>query len=151
MEEFESDAEILEFAIGREANAHQFFVDLANQMDNPTMRLLFEIFAKEELRHKAVLELEVMKRGKVVAAPQDTADLDQTDIMVAIDSETNMNYKNALLLAMSKETKSFRLYLDLVAMMKDKESREILLSLAEEEAAHKLRFETEYDAVIKRG
>ena len=150
MEEFESDAEILEFAIGREANAHQFFVDLADQMDNPTMRLLFENFAKEELRHKAALELEVMKRGKVVAAPQDAADLDQTDIMVAIDPETNIDYKNALLLAINKETKSFRLYVDLAAMMKDKESREMLLSLAEEEAAHKLRFETEYDAVIKR-
>jgi len=150
MEEFESDEEILEFAIGREVGAHQFFVDLADQMDNPTMRLLFENFAKEELRHKAALELEVIKRGKVVTAPQDTADLDQTDIMVAIDPEANIDYKNALLLAINKETKSFRLYVDLAAMMKDKESREILLSLAEEEAAHKLRFETEYDAVIKR-
>ena len=149
MEEFESDDEILEFAIGRELNAHQFFVDLADQMDNPTMRLLFENFAKEELRHKAALELEVMKRGKVVAAPQDAADLDQTDIMVAIDPETNIDYKNALLLAINKETKSFRLYVDLAAMLKDKESREVLLSLAEEEAKHKARFEIEYDMAVK--
>ena len=149
MEEFESDDEILEFAIGREVNAHQFFVDLADQMDNPTMRLLFENFAKEELRHKAALELEVMKRGKVVAAPQDTADLDQTDIMVAIDPETNIDYKNVLLLAINKETKSFRLYVDLAAMVKDKESREVLLSLAEEEAKHKARFEIEYDMAAK--
>ena len=149
MEEFESDEEILEFAIGREVSAHQFFVDLADQMDNPTMRLLFENFAKEELRHKATLELEVMKRGKVVAAPQDTADLDQTDIMVAIDPETNIDYKNALLLAINKETKSVRLYVDLAAMVKDKESREVLLSLAEEEAKHKARFEMEYDMAVK--
>jgi len=40
-----------------------------------------------------------------VTAPQDTADLDQTDIMVAIDPETNIDYKNALLLAINKETK----------------------------------------------
>jgi rubrerythrin len=149
MEEFESDEEILEFAIGRELNAYQFFVDLAGQMDNPTMCLLFENFAKEELRHKAALELEVMKRGKVVAEPQDTADLDQTDIMVAIDPETNIDYKNALLLAINKETKSFRLYVDLAAMVKDKESREVLLSLAEEEAKHKTRFEMEYDMAVK--
>ena len=149
MEEFESDEEILEFAIGREVSAHQFFVDLADQMDNPTMRLLFENFAKEELRHKATLELEVMKRGKVVAAPQDTADLDQTDIMVAIDPETNIDYKNALFLAINKETKSVRLYVDLAAMVKDKESREVLLSLAEEEAKHKARFEMEYDMAVK--
>ena len=149
MEEFESDEEILEFAIGREVSANQFYVDLADQMDNPTIRLLFENFAKEELRHKATLELEVMKRGKVVAAPQDTADLDQTDITVAIDPETNIDYKNALLLAINKETKSFRLYVDLAAMLKDKESREVLLSLAEEEAKHKARFEIEYDMAVK--
>lgn len=149
MEEFESDDEILEFAIGREVSANQFYVDLADQMDNPTMRLLFEIFAKEELKHKAALELEVMKRGKVVAVPQDTADLDQTDITVAIGPETNIDYKNALILAINKETKSFRLYVDLAAMVKDKESREVLLSLAEEEAKHKARFEMEYDMAVK--
>jgi len=46
MEEFESDEEILEFAIGREVSANQFYVDLADQMDNPTMRLLFENFCQ---------------------------------------------------------------------------------------------------------
>jgi len=150
MEEFRSDDEILQFAITKEVAAYQFFTDLAGQMDNTTMRLLFENFAKEELRHKATLELEVMKRGLVVPEPIDTEDLDQTDVMVAIDPELGIDYKNALMLSINKEAKSFRLYVELAAMVKNKQSRETLLSLAQEEAKHELRFEIEYGAAIKR-
>jgi len=150
MEEFGSDDEILQFAIGREVAAHRFYTDLAQEMDNATMRLLFENFAKEELRHKATLELEVMKRGLVVPAAIDADDLDQTDVMVAIDPELGIDYKNALILAINKEAKSFRLYVELAAIVKDKQSRETLLSLAQEEAKHELRFEIEYDVSIKR-
>jgi len=150
MEEFGSDDEILQFAIGREVAAHRFYTDLAQEMDNATMRLLFENFAKEELRHKAMLELEIMKRGTVVAAPEDVDSLDQTDVMVAIDPELGIDYKNALILAINKEAKSFRLYVELAAIVKDKQSRETLLSLAQEEAKHELQFEIEYDASIKR-
>ena len=149
MEEFGSDDEILQFAISREVAAHQFYTDLVQEMDNATMRLLFENFAKEELRHKATLELEIMKRGTVVAAPEDVDSLDQTDVMVAIDPELGIDYKNALILAINKEAKSFRLYVELAAIVKDKQSRETLLSLAQEEAKHELQFEIEYDASIK--
>ena len=149
MEEFGSDEEILQFAIAREVAAYQFFTDLAGQMENATMRLLFENFAKEELRHKAMLELEIMKRGLVVPAAIDTDDLDQTDIMVAIDPELDIDYQNALILSINKESKSFRLYVELAAIVKDKQSRETLLSLAQEEAKHELRFEIEYGAAIK--
>ncbi|HIJ72095.1 MAG TPA: ferritin family protein [Planctomycetes bacterium] len=149
MEEFESDEEILQFAIGRETSSYQFYTDLAQEMENPMMKLLFENFAKEELRHKAMLELELMKRGLVVPEPVDTDDLDQTDVMVAIDPETGVDYKNALVLAINKEEKSFRLYIELAAMVKDKNSRETLLSLAQDEAKHELQFEIEYGAVTK--
>ena len=149
MEEFESDEEILQFAIGRETASYQFYTDLAQEMENPTVRLLFENFAKEELRHKATLELELMKRGLVVPEAIDIDDLDQTDVMVAIDPQTGIDYKNALILAINKEEKSFRLYIELAAMVKDKHSREILLSLAQEEAKHELRFEIEYGAASK--
>ena len=149
MEEFGSDEEILQFAIAREVAAYQFFTDLADQMENATMRLLFENFAKEELRHKATLELEVMKRGLVVPEAIDTNDLDQTDVMLAIDPDLSIDYKNALVLSINKEAKSFRLYVELAAIVKDKQSRETLLSLAQEEAKHELRFEIEYGAATK--
>jgi len=38
---------------------------------------------------------------------------------------------------------------NLVASVLDEESREVLLAIAEEEVKHKLRFETEYDLLLK--
>ena len=67
-----------------------------------------------------------------------------------VPPELDIDYKNALVLAMNRESKSFRLYVELAAIVQDKGSREALLSLAQEEARHRLRFEMEYDTVIKR-
>jgi rubrerythrin len=55
-----------------------------------------------------------------------------------------------LLLGIEKEEESFRIYIDLLQRVQDKESREVLLALAEEEVKHKLRFETEYDLSLKK-
>jgi rubrerythrin len=150
MQEFKSDDEILEYATSRESAAHRFYMDLAEEMENATMRQLFENFAREELRHKSRLELEIMKRGLVVPDALGAEDLDETDAMVDVPPELGVNYKNALVLAMNRESKSFRLYVELAAIVQDKGAREALLSLAEEEARHRLRIEMEYDMVIKK-
>ena len=150
MEEFKSDDEILEYAIHRESVAHNFYMDLAEEMENAMMRQLFENFAREEHRHKGRLELEIMKRGLVVPGALGAEDLDETDVMVDVPPELGVDYKNALVLAMNRESKSFRLYVELAAIVQDKGSREALLSLAQEEAKHRLRFEIEYDTVLKR-
>jgi rubrerythrin len=150
MEEFKSDDEILEYAIHRESVAHNFYMDLAEEMENAAMRQLFENFAREELRHKGRLELEIMKRGLVVPDALGAEDLDETDVMVDVPPELGVDYKNALVLGMNRESKSFRLYVELAAIVRDKGSREALLSLAQEEARHRLRFEIEYDTVLKR-
>jgi rubrerythrin len=114
-------------------------------MENPAMRKVFEDFAKEELEHKAQLELEVMKQGKV------PKDFKIANYMVSGELSGDMNYKDALALAMAKEKVSFRLYIDLAAAADDEELKEVFLSLAEEEARHKLRFEIEYDNIKGQG
>ena len=57
--------EIIEFAIGREAAASEFYMSAAELMDNPAMQILCQDLAKVELEHKATLELELMKEGIV--------------------------------------------------------------------------------------
>jgi rubrerythrin len=52
---------------------------------------------------------------------------------------------------MEKEESSFRIYVNLAAKACDEESREVLLSLAEEEVKHKLRFENEYELLMEKG
>ena len=48
-------------------------------------------------------------------------------------------------MCIEKEDASVKLYAEMAAMVKDADSRQILLSLAEEEMRHKIKFEVEYD------
>jgi rubrerythrin len=57
----------------------------------------------------------------------------------------DMDFKDILLMGVQKEEASFRLYVDLAAMAHDHDSKEMLLAIAEEEAGHKLRFQTVFD------
>lgn len=62
MEKFSSVEEILDFAIEREIEANKFYTELAERMERPEMRKVFEDFAKEELGHKT--KLEAVKQGE---------------------------------------------------------------------------------------
>ena len=135
--------EILEFAIAREVEAHGLYTYMAGRMKNPEMRTVCEELAQEELEHKAKLELEVMKRGEVVS------DIYVSDYMTDAGNEMDMDYEELLIFAIKKEEISVSFYTDLAAAIKDEESREALLALAEEETKHKQRFEVEYNNLLK--
>lgn len=150
MSEVETDIEILEFAIAREIEAVHFYRILAKRIKSPEMRKVFEDLAEEELEHKAKLELEVIKMGKTIVEqkPSDfEIDYDKEDV----GPELDMDYKDMLLLGIEKEEASFRTYVTLIGTVHDQESREVLLAIAEEEVKHKLRFELEYDMLLKAG
>ena len=142
MDRIDSVDEILEYAIAREVEANQLYMYMAKRMENPEMSKVCEEFAKEELEHKAKLELEVMKRGQVVS------DFDISDYMMDVGNEMDMDYEELLVFAIKKEETAVSLYTDLAAVIKDEESRETLLSLAQEETKHKERFKTEYKSLV---
>jgi len=151
MGDFDSVDEILEFAIVREVEANEFYMDLSRRLESPAMRELVLEFAKEELEHKAKLELEAMKEGIVVAAAEKVAEFEIADYMSDVELSDDMSYKDLLILAAKKERRSLRLYIDLAAIVENADSRETLLSLAVEEAKHEARFEIEYDEVLLKG
>jgi rubrerythrin len=145
MRKLGSDQEILEFAIFRENEAHNFYMALASRVQDPQMRHVFEDLAAEELEHKARLELEIIKTGKTISKEQHSARPSSEYIISDSPSQLDIDYKDALLLGMEKEEASFRTYVNLIANAHNEQSQEVLLALAEEEVKHKLRFETEYD------
>jgi rubrerythrin len=156
MEEFDSIDEILEFARDREGEANEFYKTLAELAANPAMGELILEFAKEELEHRAKLELEMMKRGKVVreaekkAGAEEPTGLRLADYGLDDKPQLDLEYEDLLVWAMKKEKASFRLYVDLAAVVRDVEFRETLLSLAEEEAKHKVQLEIEYDEFVAK-
>ncbi len=149
--DFETYYEALEFAIDREAESNRFYLELAGQMERPTLQKLFENFAEEELKHKAKLELEMMKEGRTVKNPAAVLTLEDGPRGMTVEPDLEISYEDALILGMQREKKAFRLYIDLAAMVRDEDTREMLMTLAEEEARHKLLFEIEYDKVTLQG
>jgi rubrerythrin len=139
--------EILDFAIQREQEAHDFYMDLAKKLDRPGMKEIFTQFAGEELGHRK--KLEAVKQGKrLLAAKEKVLDLKIGEYLVSVEPDEDLDYQKALILAMKREKASFKLYTDLAASVEEQELKQIFLGLAQEEAKHKLRFEVEYDDVI---
>lgn len=149
MAEPESDDEILRLAIDKEVEAYNFYLALANRVADQQIREVFEDLAKEELEHMARLELEVMKTGKTIAVEQNPVRPERSYIVSNDPSPLDMDYKDMLMLGMAKEEAAFRTYVNLATSVHDEKSREVLLELAEEEVKHKLRFQTEYDILLK--
>ncbi|MHC4265633.1 MAG: ferritin family protein [Planctomycetota bacterium] len=150
MAEVKPDIEILEFAISREVQAREFFLALSKRVARPSIRKVFEELAVEEQEHKEKLELEMMKLGKTVSGEEEYVKADQQFIISDDDSLLEMDYKDILLLGMEKEEASFRTYVNLLGSVRERSSKELLLALAEEEVRHKLRFQTEYDFLMKK-
>jgi rubrerythrin len=151
MENLETDTEILEFAIAREADAYNLFSTLAEHVNNRAVRSLLEELAKEELEHKERLELELVKRGMVVKDYGQVPPADGDSVIVSeSDQVAAMSLADILHWAARKERFSYRLYVDLAAMTKDASSRDTLIDIAAEEVKHQARFEKEYDELTHR-
>ena len=78
------------------------------------------------------------------------ADLKIGDYVEAVVATDNMDYRDALVLAMKREKSAFILYTRLSEKTEDPELKEVFQSLALEESRHKLRFEVEYDEYIMK-
>ncbi|MEI8007208.1 MAG: ferritin family protein [Bacteroidota bacterium] len=147
MKEFKNITEILDFAIGEEQSAVDFYVQLAAQSKSQETKKIFHEFAEEEMRHKANL-MKVKENGTLRMSDEKVRDLKITEYLVDVKPSPKMDYQDALILAMKKEKAAFRMYTALAGRAEDPAVKQLLESLALEESRHKLRFEIEYDDVV---
>jgi len=147
MEKWNSVNEALDFAIAREEEAAAFYTGLADNTTDTAMQTLFRAFSKEEMGHKARLEA-VRARGVPPGVDKKVADLKIGDYLVDVEATPNMDYQDALIVAMKREKAAFRLYTDLAALADEPELKDTFRFLAQEEAKHKLHFEVEYDEKV---
>jgi len=147
MDKWQSIDDILNFAIGEEQAAFEFYTRLASQAAASDMRATFESFANEEMKHKVRLEA-IKLGGTLRPAKGHVMDLRIADYLVDVPASPGLDYRTALVLAMKKEKAAFKLYSDLAASADDENVKGTFLALAQEEAKHKLRFELEYDDLL---
>ena len=141
--------EILEFAIGREGEAVEFYMAMADRVKNPATQEFFENLVTEELEHKSRLELEVMKEGIVAMTVGVLPETSGEGFAADPDQATKqMIYTEALDVGIRKERRSFRLYARLAGLIAEAATSETLLSLAEEEARHLTALQKQYEKAM---
>ena len=148
MNEFKTINDVLNFAIKDEQRASDLYADLATKSRNREIQKVFEQFSKEELGHKKKLEA-IRGQEMVPVSNEKVQDLKIGDYLVEVNtSRDDLSYQEALIVAMKEEKAAFRLYSNLATKTEHTDLKETFLSLAQEEAKHKLRFEIEYDDYI---
>ncbi|MBU0554272.1 ferritin family protein [Myxococcota bacterium] len=148
MRDWKSVDDVLDFAIESEQRAVDFYTKLAESVTDLNMKKVFEGLAGIERGHKARLQRIKLKGEMAEAAPK-VLDLQIADYLVDVEPGPDMDYQDALILAMKREKAAYRLYADL-ARVTHGELSKIFFNLAQDEAGHKMHFEIEYDQYILR-
>ncbi len=149
MQAFSSVNEILDFAMQSEQEAVDFYTSLAAKMQNQEMKTIFLQFAKEEVGHKARLQ-KIKDESLFDMEIERVNDLKIADYVVRTKETEEMEYRDALVLAMKREKAAFKLYTKLSERVDNPELKRVFEALAVEESKHKLRFEVEYDDYVMR-
>jgi rubrerythrin len=145
--QFNSAEEILDYAIDKEEEASRFYFELAQQKLPEETKKVFEDFTETELKHKRFLE--GVKEGTNQLKDQRVQALNITEETDEAETKTDMTIVEALTVAMRRELDAYRLYVELAAAATSYETMDIFFLLAQEEARHKLRLETEYEKLVE--
>jgi rubrerythrin len=143
---FESFEAIIKYAIEKEKEAAAFYDEASRQETYAGAKERFEDFAKEERKHRAMLEDFLKGEGNVSDYEFEwIPDLKRSDYIVDLKYEKGMPYTDILRLAMKREEKALELYNDLAKKTDIGDLVKVFKMLSQEEAKHKLALETLYD------
>lgn len=146
--DFENLREIVDFAIEKEQEAADFYLDASEQEPFSGSKEMLKEFAQQEMKHKKMLEN--LEEHGVDDSIQGYSfkwikDIKRSNYLEDIEYKPGMGYKDMLLLAMKREEKALDLYRDLHDKADDEKVKELFKVLRQEEAKHKLSLETLYD------
>jgi rubrerythrin len=140
----------LDLAIGQEQAAADFYTWMAERAGMPGLREILQGFAKEERAHKAKLEF-IKSIGEMKPVAGKLMDLKPADCPVDTPPSPDLSVRDALIWAMRKEKVAFKFFSAFAALAPNDALRAAFLTLANEEANHKLRFEIACDDLENSG
>ena len=151
MLKFESVEAAIEFAIGKEQEAYDFYTDWSKKLEHEAIQQVFREFAVEELRHRDLLT-DVRDGKSELKIGQNAQDLKITDYFTEVKPSENLTYQDALQLAIQREKGSIELYGHIAGSSDAPELVQLFGALAQEETKHKMRLEMIYDdTFLKEG
>ena len=144
---FNTVEEIVEYALGKEKEAVEFYTELSQNETFAAAKTTFEQFANEEKKHVKLLEDLGNDKVKIGEYKFEwVPDMKRSDYMVDVAYEPGMHYTDILRLAMKREEKALQLYNELAEKAADKQDFvNVFKMLCQEEAKHKQILETIYD------
>lgn len=145
----DSFRKLFEFAVAKEEEAAAFYEFLASEANKEHIKNVFRQLAENEQAHKKIFE-KIVKGGEKgkFREHEGGAGINISEYLVDVAFDANMDYQDALILAMKREEKSRDLYLDLSRKVADPKLAETLQGMSEEEATHKSRLEEIYEKEI---
>ncbi len=143
---FDTFEEIINYAIEKEEEAVAFYEEASKLEPYAWAKETFEGFAKEEHKHKTLLE-GFLKGEKLVTDYKFewVTDIKRSDYLVDMTYEKGMSYPDVLRLAMKREEKALAFYNELQKRPGGEELMLVFKMLSQEEAKHKLALEKLYD------
>ncbi len=136
---------VIDVAIEREEEAHAFYIDLRDRVEDATAKDTLDFLAKEEQKHRDFLV--AYRDGKVAADGLRLAESIDYKIAEHLDEpdlEKDMETKDVYLVAAHRELGSYHFYRSLADIHPEGEVKDILLKIAAEEMKHKEKVEYLY-------
>ncbi len=142
--DFDNVDDVFDFAIEKEKEAYDFYRKWAKKMDKPAMKEVFEEFAEQEAGHIKLFH--DLKSGHTKEKPEKKAvDLHLTDYLVEVIPSENMDYREAVRVAIQREQAAIQLYSEFARATNSPKIAATLEILVQEELRHKNRLETIFD------
>ncbi len=139
--------EILDFAIEKEHEAVEFYLNLQKIVKDPASKAVLHDLEMMERGHVQILQ-NITPSQVAKFIPENIANLQISDYMVTNTPNPEMTFQEVLAIAMKREEAAKNLYAVLANDTNDEALKSMFMKLSTEEDKHKLQLETLYDDVI---
>ncbi|MBN2297658.1 MAG: ferritin family protein [Deltaproteobacteria bacterium] len=138
----------IDIAIQREEEAHAFYTDLYERVEDKAARDALRLLAQEEKKHKQFLEdYRSGGYGQDALRMNEPVDYKIAEHLEQPDIKEDMASKDVYLIAAHRELNSYNFYTGIADLHPDGQLREIFRKMASEELKHKEKVEYLYSNV----
>jgi rubrerythrin len=135
---------ILSDAIEREVEAYEFYQQVYERTEDPTVKEVFEQLAKEEQSHRNLLEQFLHDPTMLMHIHPPSADYQIAEATEMPKLSIDMKPADAIALAMKKELQAVEFYRALADKATDPKAKSVFENLTNMELGHKHRLEDVY-------
>ncbi len=145
MYDFHTVRDVIHFAVSLEKISQEFYAQLADEVNDPGVRLFLMQMVREETIHEEQLNTLLEDNAADLSDAVDAGEI--SAYVQAMEIPDKLDYKKAVQIARDKEKASQMLYTILAKTAQPDYLRQLLKLLAKQEQKHREFFANEYDRI----